>query len=167
MLWCFTHKAAQFWCSKGLLTLIYNLAAAVAILWCGGKRQQTRIKPVHSLAPRTIHPSTNTHTHALKLKATRVHVQGRVLYNQTYCKLSSSSLRISHFQSIFQRVSSSDPLFSSNLVHPPLQSLHVFAPIHWPSTMHIALLFWLLLHLFCGIHNFIIDKGLSRYYQIS
>ena len=45
------------------LMLIYDLAAAVP--FCGvGIRQQTSIKPVHSLAPRIICPSTNTHMHA-------------------------------------------------------------------------------------------------------
>ena len=162
MLWCFTHKAAQFWCSKGFLTLIYNLAAAVAILWCGGKRQQTRIKPVHSLAPRIIRPSTNTHTrtHALKLKPARVHVQDRVLHNQTYCKLSSSSLRTPHFQNIFLGVSPSNPPFFFKPCAPPLQSLY---PLLFIGHQLCTLLYFLG---FCctfirGSHNFIIEKGLS------
>ena len=58
------------------------------------------------------------------------------------------------------------PLSSSNLVHPPLQSLY---PLLFIGHQLCTLLYFFG---FCctfigGIHNFIIDKGLSRYYQIS
>ena len=75
----------------------------------------------------------------LSLKAARVHVQGRVLYNQTYCKLSSSSLRTPHCQNIFLGVSPSDPPFFFRPCA-PLFTKSVSAPVHWPSTMYIALL---------------------------
>ena len=104
-----------------------------------------------------IHPPIHTCTHALKLKAARVHVQGRVLYNQTYCKLSSSSLRTPHFQNIFQGVSPSAPLSSSNLVHFPLQSL--YPPLFIGHQLCTVIYFFGFCCTFIhGSHNFIIEK---------